>query len=134
MVVQLSGCVIKDKNGNILLLHRNIPKRQQWEIPGGKVEVGETLEQAAAREIKEELGIDVKVNSIMGAQEFIDNNSKFHYTWFAAEIVSGNPAVMEPEAFDDVRYFSLQNMRANQDILSINVRNFLDMLGGNHDS
>ncbi len=134
MIVKLAGCVIQDKGGNILLLHRNIPELRQWEIPGGKIEAGETTEQAAVRELKEELGVEVKIKNLLGAQEFIYKNTRFHYSWFAAEIMGGSPVVMEPETFDDVRYFSPQNMHAKKDMLSINVRNFLAMLDGSHDS
>jgi len=39
--IHLADCIIQDKDGKILLLHRNTPKRTQWEIPGGKIKEGE---------------------------------------------------------------------------------------------
>jgi len=59
--LQLAGCVILDEKGRVLLLHRETSKRVQWETPGGKVEPGESEKQAAVREVKEELGVDVKI-------------------------------------------------------------------------
>jgi len=54
------AAVIRDKAGNILLSRRLASQHQggRWEFPGGKVESGETLHQALARELHEELGID----------------------------------------------------------------------------
>lgn len=51
--------VITDSKGNILISHRHQSSHQGglWEFPGGKVEQGETAQQALARELKEELGI-----------------------------------------------------------------------------
>ena len=53
--------VIKDCEGNILISLRHDDAHQGglWEFPGGKVEAGETVEQALTRELKEELGISV---------------------------------------------------------------------------
>lgn len=45
--ITLAGCVILDEKGGLLLMHRNTPKRVQWELPGGKVEAGEEPEQTA---------------------------------------------------------------------------------------
>lgn len=50
------------RNGNLLLCQRPAGKRYglKWEFPGGKLRVGETLEQAAVRELREELGVGVE--------------------------------------------------------------------------
>ena len=53
------GIVINNKN-EILLVHHN---KGHWDLPKGHVEEGETEEQTAIREVKEETGIDVEVDS-----------------------------------------------------------------------
>ena len=63
--LELAGAVILDENKSILLMHRNTRKLKQWELPGGKLEIGEEPEQAAKRELKEELGIDVEVKNLL---------------------------------------------------------------------
>ena len=62
-------------NGKILVAHRN-PTGQmggRWEFPGGKVEPGETDQEAVVREIKEEFGIAVTVGEKIAEASFIHN-------------------------------------------------------------
>ena len=63
----VKGMVIDRTRGKILLLQRNSADHQDaesWENPGGKIEVGETLEAALKREVLEEAGIEVEVRSL----------------------------------------------------------------------
>jgi 8-oxo-dGTP diphosphatase len=61
----VSRCFIK-RNGLIIILHRNISRSYnpgKWELPGGKVEVGQDINSATEREILEETGLLVKIIS-----------------------------------------------------------------------
>ena len=53
------------KDDKLLTIKRTKPDKTYWVIPGGGVEDGETCEQAAVREAKEELGLDVKVRKLI---------------------------------------------------------------------
>ncbi|MFX1299635.1 MAG: NUDIX domain-containing protein [Promethearchaeota archaeon] len=59
--------VIQMEDGNIIFIQRqNPPFQGQWALPGGQVEVGETVEEAIIREVKEETGLKVKVGHLIG--------------------------------------------------------------------
>ena len=60
---EVVAAIIQDENGNYLCARRNPAKADgdKWEFPGGKKEVDETLEEALVREIKEELGVTIRV-------------------------------------------------------------------------
>jgi len=91
----LAGCMVADDQGRVLLVHRNTPDLTQWEIPGGKVEPGEQPRVAAIREIKEELGVEVKVIEPLGVTEFDFRGTPCEYHYFRATIVAGKPELRE---------------------------------------
>jgi 8-oxo-dGTP pyrophosphatase MutT (NUDIX family) len=125
-MLKLAGAVILNPAGEVLLLHRNTSKRVQWEIPGGKIDPGESETDTTIREIREELTCGIEIIKPLGAKEFTDGGFTMHYTWFLARVIEGVPAVGEPDTFDGLRYFSQADLQANRDELSGNTRNFLD--------
>ena len=128
-MIKLAGCIIKDGQGRVLLLHRNNGKHEHWEIPGGKIDEGESAEATAVREIKEELDVEVVVERKFGEKEFtMEDGQQMHHTWFNARIVSGEPKVAEPQTFDDLRYFSVEEMVEIRDQLSHSAKNLLAVI------
>jgi 8-oxo-dGTP diphosphatase len=64
------GAVIRDAAGQLLLiLRRNEPGAGLWSIPGGRIERGETDEQAVLREVREETGLAVECGALLGSVE-----------------------------------------------------------------
>jgi 8-oxo-dGTP diphosphatase len=64
-----------------------------WEFPGGKVEARETDEEAAARELAEELGLRIEVGSSLGLEEPI--GEQYLLRVYAAELLEGTPVLHE---------------------------------------
>ena len=59
-VVPCVGAVIHDPAGRLLLIRRgHDPHRGLWSLPGGRIEAGESPEQAVVREVREETGLEV---------------------------------------------------------------------------
>ena len=94
-----------DESARVLLIHRH-GSRAQWELPGGKVEEGESSECAARRELCEELGIWVRSCRELGDTSFREHTDAWRYTWYLAEETSGRPELREPERFDDLRHLN----------------------------
>jgi ADP-ribose pyrophosphatase YjhB (NUDIX family) len=65
-VVGVGAVVVRD--GKALIVKRaHDPRKGEWSLPGGRVELGESLEDATRREIKEETGLDVEVGPLVEA-------------------------------------------------------------------
>jgi len=70
-VVPCVGAVIRDEGGRLLLVRRGRPPATgRWSLPGGRIEPGETPEQALAREVAEETGLSVRVGRSVGSVEW----------------------------------------------------------------
>lgn len=85
------GAVLRDAHGRVLAARRERPAG--WELPGGKVEPGETEPAALVRELREELGITVEVGARVGPDVPIGADLLLH-AWTAA-LADGEPAALE---------------------------------------
>lgn len=96
--VRVAAAVIRDKN-RIFATQRGYGEQKGgWEFPGGKIETGETSQEALAREIREELDTEIRVGELIGTIEY--DYQKFHLSMdcFLCEIVSGELVLREAEA------------------------------------
>jgi len=118
--IELAGAILLDTQGRILLMHRNTETLKQWELPGGKLESGETPEQTVIRELKEELDVTVQPIKYLGFREFEDAGRALKYHWFKCTIKNGEPKPVE-EKFDRLEYFSFDDL-ANNPELSSNMK------------
>jgi 8-oxo-dGTP diphosphatase len=80
----------------------------QWEFPGGKIEPGETPEQALARELEEELGIDASIGPYVAElQHRYRNGRSIHLRFFAVREFRGE---FENRVFEDMRWVELRDL------------------------
>ncbi len=80
-----------------------------WEFPGGKVESGETRQQALVRECQEELNVTVSVGAIFYETDHTYPDLTIHLTLFLARLVQEEPQRLEHHAF---RWITPQEMDA----------------------
>lgn len=85
------------REGKFLICQRPKDKKRAllWEFVGGKVEQGETKQQALIRECREELAITVKVNDVFCEVSHVYPDVTVNLTLFNAEIVAGEPKMLE---------------------------------------
>lgn len=109
------GAAILDEQGRILLIRRlKQPEAGAWGLPGGRIEFGERAQTTARREILEELGIEIRLTGLACIAETINAGDGRHWIApvFTARIVSGVPAIREPDKHDALGWFSPDELPA----------------------
>lgn len=111
------GALIFNDEGKLLLTLRGEKaknERGKWEIPGGAVDFGETFAQAIAREVKEELDIEINVGEMLHLVDHLIPEEKQHWVspTYICQITSGTPRILEPEKCAQIGWFSLEEAEA----------------------
>lgn len=105
-----SALIVRDEANRILLGKRNKdPQRGSWILPGGKIHAFESIAAAAARELKEETGLDIEVENHFRVYEVInppDEHRIVIYSW--GRVVGGTPKASDDLA--DLRFASLDEL------------------------
>ena len=98
------------RGAEVLLVRRGKPPREGgWSLPGGRQKLGETVREAAARELMEETGIEAAIGALLDVVDSVtkdsDDRVQYHYTLvdFAAVWRSGEPRAGDDAA--DARWF-----------------------------
>ena len=87
------GAFVFDPEGRVLLVERGQPPGSGlWTVPGGKLEGGETLVQAVAREVREETGLIVEVGTLACVVERIADDYHYVILDYLARIIGGSLA------------------------------------------
>jgi len=128
--VAVGAVVFKDER--VLLVRRGQPPAENlWAIPGGSVELGETLQEAAEREILEETGITIRAGEPVYTFDVIDRDRigkiRFHYVIvdLSADYIAG-----KPKAGDDatearwVRVQEIDELQVSRPTLKLLIEKF----------
>ena len=120
--IEVVAAIIR-KDGKIFATQRGYGDfKDWWEFPGGKIEAGETSEQALVREIREELSTDITIESLLHTVEY--DYPKFHLTLrcYLCTLASDSLRLNEHEAAcwlgkDDIH--TVQWLPADEEVLEI---------------
>ena len=92
----LGGAAVVIHDGRVVLIRRGkAPSAGEWSIPGGAVELGESVEAALRREVREETGLDIAVGRFLEVFERVEHDDdravRFHFVVldYAATVISG---------------------------------------------
>lgn len=97
------GAVVRRGDAVLLVKRGKAPYRGEWAIPGGRVHVGESLKQAAEREILEETGVFIEAGEVVYTFEYIERQGSEVAHHFVVLDLAGRYLSGEPKAGDDAQ-------------------------------
>lgn len=106
----LVAAAIIHYKGQVLIGQRRKADRHslKWEFPGGKVEAGETPQQALARELREELRIEARIGHELARYEHdYSSGTRIHLLFFSVPAYEGEP---HAQVFEQIRWTELRNL------------------------
>lgn len=112
------GVMIENDKGEVLCgLRQGSHGAGEWSFPGGHLEFGETLEESARREVREETGLElgkIELISLADEMRYIKSDRK-HYVniGFKGEYIGGEPQLLEPKKYKEWRWFKLDELPEN---------------------
>jgi 8-oxo-dGTP diphosphatase len=114
--VGVGALIVNERNEVLLLLRTSPPEADYWSIPGGSVEMFETLEDAVIREVKEELNVDATVIRLIGVTNHIVEQEDTHWVAPAFLVqITGNqiPVNVEVNKHRDLQWFPINDLPRN---------------------
>jgi 8-oxo-dGTP diphosphatase len=108
-MLKVTAAIIRQK-GKLLICQRGAGGHCAflWEFPGGKLEPGESKEECLIRECEEELGIQIAVGSIFAETTYQYPDRKISFTFFNAEIISGE---LTPKVHQQVQWITPEELK-----------------------
>ncbi len=131
------GAVVTHQDKILLVLRNQPPAKDMWAIPGGSVNLGETLQAAAEREVLEETGLHIKAGEVIYTFDAIvhdqEGRVQFHYVILdlKAEALDPTQPLIPADDARDARWFSLADLDRPDLLVSETTRTFLrQMMNG----
>ena len=121
------GAIVIEDDRVVLVKRGHAPLQGKWSIPGGVLEVGETLRKAAVREVLEETGLTIEPGELLGVFERVvpdeQGRTKYHYVLIdflcrrvAGELAAGDDAE-EVRWFRDDELAGLELARETEEVI-----------------
>ena len=111
-VVGVGAVVVRD--GKALIVKRaHDPRKGEWSLPGGRVELGESLEDATRREIKEETGLDIEVGPLVEVFDRVhplDGRIRYHFVIVDYLCLSHEGEARAGDDADDVAWAAAEEL------------------------
>lgn len=109
-MLNVVAAILKNNDNNILIAKRQQGKSMAglWEFPGGKIEKGETSEEALIRELKEEMDIDIAIDNYFGENVHSHDTITIKLIAFQGSIVKGN---IKLSVHDECRWVSIEELK-----------------------
>jgi ADP-ribose pyrophosphatase len=109
------SAVIAVQDDKVLLVKEVLENgKEYWIFPGGGVEFGESTEDAAVREMKEEIGLSVKIDHFVGFKEVIRKEFEYHTIVFFYMAEPLGEVVISDKKILEARYFTLEEANSLQ--------------------
>lgn len=106
--VDVAYTLLFNENSNRVLMVLN--KNNTWSLPGGAVEVEETLKEAAIREVKEETGYEVTVSNIIAVNEAFINENHVYFITFKGQVLKSPERIPTEENILKVEWVDLEQV------------------------
>ena len=106
------GAFIAHAEELLLMRRAKPPEAGAWSIPGGKVEPGETLQDAAVRETREEVGLDVEVTRLLDLTQYfiLDSGNHWIAPSFLCRLLGSSTKIFAGEEAQEVGWFPLNEL------------------------
>lgn len=106
--VQAAGCVVRCGD-RIAVVHR--PRYDDWSLPKGKLDPGETFEDAAVREVHEEIGVRGELGRELPSTEYTDHRGRAKIVRYWEMEIAAVPSFEPNEEVDEVRWEAVDDAR-----------------------
>jgi 8-oxo-dGTP diphosphatase len=102
--VEAAGGVVLDAEGRIAVVHR--PRYDDWSLPKGKLEAGESFEDAALREVEEEAGLHCSLGDELDPVHYRDNKGRPKVVRYWLMTVEDDPGFVPNDEVDELRWLA----------------------------
>ena len=110
------GTVVMDSDRVLMIKRGKPPRRGSWSLPGGAQELGETIREAARREVREETGLQIEIFGLIDVVDSVrsdaDDKIEYHYTLIDLAGYSVGGTLMAGGDAQDCRWFTRTEINA----------------------